>query len=247
MGGLCFYGGAAFAAPVTYTIEGTVNFASASANLLPVTRDYIRNRVPDGATFAVSFDLEFATPDTDPSPDLGFFDKAISNQSAVIGGNTFSRIPGSSCNHPLECNVTAENRDISPFVQFNLFQITSGFTYSTELGEELFTLATGAPPVLSTPLVTTAFSFFESLPGLRDPLDILDPTTLSFPGAQQLTIFTQSYSTADGREGTLQYDLTVSSVREGGLVAQIHAPGAAIILLFGVFALVRTGRATRQT
>lgn len=242
------FAGKSEAAPVTYTIEGTVSFASASDNLLPAALTFIRDAVPDGAAFSVSFDMDFAAADTDSSSSVGLFEKAISNQSSVIGGNVFSRIPASSCNHPLECNVRAENVEISPFVQFNVFEITTGFTYSTDLATELFELITGTEPVFSTPLISSAFSFFESFPGLRDPLSILDPTTLSFPGDQRLTLFTQrSYTTtgSGGGGGRIDYDLAVTNIREGGLAVAIPAPAAPYLMLCAVIAIVWRRRSPR--
>ena len=59
--------GTANASVVTYTIEGRATLSSVSANLLPDYEALLRDSVPDGSSFALTFDLELDGADLNPT------------------------------------------------------------------------------------------------------------------------------------------------------------------------------------
>ena len=222
---------AAIAAPVaTYTFEGTIAFDAMNSAGDPAILASIQGALPTGTAISLTVDIDFGTPDSDPTGNTGLYQSAVSGSNAAIGGFAFT--PGSNpCIDPnLDCRVQAQ-KDLVPMF-FDQFIITSEVMDSPAFSAAI------APP--ASPFFGAAVFFFLSAggPALLSNDDIVDPTTLPFTFGRMTIAF-------PGMAGFefARYVFTIDNVHEGQPSSSIDAPAS--FALFGL-ALAGIGFAARQ-
>jgi hypothetical protein len=249
----------AIALPVRhFNVEGTFR-ATGLGEGNAATRSNIVNAL-DGKAFSVSFDLNFATPDSDPDASQGLFLGSVSNTAATSGSFGFAPIVNSCVSPDLDCYLEVANDQFG--FGIDTYFLRTGFVQSDALNTLVSSTLpgvgniVGGVPVGTT--VTTSFSFGESRVGLFSAANMSGPTDLNIAGTDIFSFFSRSdafFITTFGlgsvpEAGRVSFDLDITRISEGfgnpGPVTAVPEPDIYLMILAGLALVVAFTRPRKK-